>query len=209
VRSKGACTISGRFLDGETHSHCGCKRFTSKKRLPKPKAKNFAAPLGSVVLVRRDLVRPKPMGWALVSPKSATFYLDGMALPSGNTTNRYNAPNISKAEIARLIAIDAAQRKERRERMLHAVEQLGASLLDRGLPFRVTVTRVSTGRLDVDNLATACKPIVDGVAEALLFDDKLFTFGVMTDRVQLVEEQASPGTRGAKGVHVLVEWSRD
>ena len=51
---------------------------------------------------------------------------------------------------------------------LHARGLTGAQLV----PVRVTVTRISAGRLDPhDGLGAACKGAIDGIAEALGIDD--------------------------------------
>jgi hypothetical protein len=186
---------------------CTCKKFKPRGRVPKPSSKNFAAPRGSLALVRRDIQKPKPMGWYLldvgISGARLELYLDGLKTKSLNETNRYFPPGCSKADMHRIIQADMSTRAKQRDRVVHAIEQIGAVVIERTTPIAVTITRVSTGKLDGDNLQGACKSVRDGIAEALNFDDKLF-FPVGT--IPLEYKQASPGTRGACGVHIEIEW---
>lgn len=82
---------------------------------------------------------------------------------------------------------------------------VSAALRARGLdgvalaPWRVTITRVSPGRLDPhDGLGAALKGVIDGIAEALGIDDG------DERRVRFVPAQRK-GRRGEHGVEVLLE----
>jgi hypothetical protein len=65
------------------------------------------------------------------------------------------------------------------------------------LPAVVTITRIAPCRLDSDNLATACKSIRDGVADAIGLDDR-------DPRVEWRYEQERAGVR-VYGVRLEVD----
>lgn len=108
--------------------------------------------------------------------------------PTGNTRVAGIMRSRARAEQrgATLMAVSAALSRRR---------LTGAQLA----PVRVTVTRISPGRLDPhDGLGASLKGVIDGVAEALGIDDGDET------RIRFVLRQRKEG-RGVHGVEVLVE----
>lgn len=97
-----------------------------------------------------------------------------------------------------------AQSREKKEHRQVAHMALAAALARRGLrgtdfvPAVVTITRVSFGRLDSDNLAFSAKALRDGVADALGIDDG----DVARVRFRYLQRK---GPRGQHAVQVLVE----
>jgi crossover junction endodeoxyribonuclease RusA len=97
-----------------------------------------------------------------------------------------------------------ARSREKKEHRLLARMMLGGALGRRGLkgcdlaPVVVTMTRVSPGTLDDDNLASACKAARDGIADALGIDDG------DTERLRFVYRQRK-ADKGQHAVEVLVE----
>lgn len=109
------------------------------------------------------------------------------------TTNPANLPrgNSQKAAIVRSRK-DAQQRQTTYILTLAAIRNAGLSRVHL-VPARVTVTRISAGRLDAhDGLGSALKRVVDGIADALgIVDGGRF--------VQWRYEQR----RGARGIHLV------
>lgn len=143
------------------------------------------------------------MGWVLVTASTLTAYLDGLETKSPNVykqiAQNHRLPPDRKRQI---MAGLANEEKAQRERALAALETVHREILDRGLPSRIVLTRISTGKLDADNAQGALKHVRDGVAEGLLVDDRAFD----GERCRLVYEQAPPGKRGVKGVKIEIDW---
>lgn len=97
-----------------------------------------------------------------------------------------------------------AQSREKKQHRQVAHMAVAAALSRRGLrgeafvPALVTITRVSFGRLDSDNLAFSAKALRDGVADALGIDDG------DVERVRFRYAQRK-GPKGQHAVQVLVE----
>jgi hypothetical protein len=64
-------------------------------------------------------------------------------------------------------------REQRRRAQLHTLGALGKARVDRRelIPAIVTISRLSAGQLDDDNLAASIKHVRDGIADALGIDD--------------------------------------
>lgn len=182
---------------GTRFGGCSCKKHHGKNEKP-----TIDRPDDAFDLWRPDTVRPKKMGWAVVASHIVTIYLDGLKTRSPNVSNRWA---FGGAQSRGMLIGAAMANKARAERALSAVEQ--CKVHDRARPTKVTITRLSTGKLDDDNLAAALKFLRDGVAEALLFDDREFSIaGQDPKKVPLFYAQRSPGKRGVKGVEIQLEW---
>jgi hypothetical protein len=193
--------LAGCTYGAHVGNVCPCKRFRRRGRKPVPVVPALAAPAGALELVRPDTKRRKRMGWALVGERNATIYLEQLRTKSPNVTNRIFGARLSPDMQRRIIAGQANERKGLAERTLSAIEQ--AKLVLRGKPERVVVTRISSGKLDDDNLVGALKFVRDGIAEALLFDDRLFEIGT-----NIFYKQAAAGVRGAYGVRLELFWGK-
>lgn len=198
---RNACTYGAGLRFGG----CACKRLRPRGRRPVPVAPALEAPIGAIELVRPDLQRRKVMGWATVYEKIVTVYLSQLKLKSPNVANRIWGAHVSKSMQARIIAGMAAERKRQCELAASAIEQ--CKVLDRGHPSRVVLSRISTGRLDDDNLIASCKAIRDGVAEALLVDDREFSILGQPGMIPIEYRQESPGKRGVYGVRTTLQWA--
>lgn len=66
------------------------------------------------------------------------------------------------------------------------------------IPIVVTLTRISTGTLDTDNLAGAFKSCRDGIADAIGVNDR------DTERVEYRYAQRK-GKRGQRGIEIRIE----
>jgi len=185
-----------------------CKRFRPKSRKAPVPTGELAAPAGSIVLMRPDTKRPKAMGWAVIEAEKVVVYLDHLKTKSPNVTRRIFGGHFSKSMQMRIMAAIANENKAQCERAMSALEQADQkrpletpSLLNRGRPISIKVTRISRGRLDDDNLVGALKYIRDGIAEALLVDDKTFSLGK-----DFFCEQRSAGKAGVFGVLFEIVW---
>jgi hypothetical protein len=182
-------------------------------------AHNFTPPQGAVEWFRGppELVRRKAGGWFLGTSRRGLLQEDRtllvyMALSKSSkieSLNVHAGPSTSKATMARLYAAAANRRKSHAYRIVAALEQahkhLGAVLGSR--PSKTTIIRVSSGRLDDDNLIGACKGVRDGIAEALDMDDELFSVaGTEPGKLPIFYTQAKPGERGVFACQVELKW---
>lgn len=192
-------------LKGRGCFRCGaeCKRFRPKSRAIPTPPPGLARPRDGIVLMRPDTKRPKAMGWAVVTEQRVTVYLDHLKTKSPNVTRRIFGGHFSKSMQMRIMASIANENKAQCERAMSAVEQCLPHLEDvLGVkPSSIKVIRISRGRLDDDNLVGALKYIRDGIAEALLVDDKTFTLGK-----DFFCEQRTPGKAGVYGVLIEIVW---
>jgi hypothetical protein len=207
--------VSGRGLCmyglGTRFGQCDCKKHKSKKRAPMVIAHNFTPPQGAVEWFRGppELVRRKPGGWFLGAPHSLLVYMALSKSSKIESLNVHAGPSTSKATMARLYAAAGNRRKVHAYRIVAALEQahkhLGAVLGSR--PSKTTIVRVSSGRLDDDNLIGACKGVRDGIAEALGFDDELFSVvGAEPGKLPIFYTQAKPGECGVFACQVELKW---
>jgi hypothetical protein len=119
------------------------------------------------------------------------------------TKNAMNANfgNSRTAAIAQARA-DAAIRDKARALTDAAIVRAGVHRAEL-VPAKVTLTRISSGRLDEhDGLPPALKRVVDGIALALGVDDG-------GPFVRWVYEQREAGRRGLFGVVVLIERQKE
>jgi hypothetical protein len=205
---RGTCT----FGLGARHGGCGeCRRFRPKKRAPMVVALNFLPPAGAVEWFRGppELVRRKVGGWFLGGDRRLLVYLALSKSSKLESLNVHSGGFTTTALAAQLHAADANRRKSHTLRTVAALEQAGTYLgavLDK-LPSRITITRISCGRLDDDNLIGAAKGIRDGVAEAFNVDDKIFSVaGQDPAAVALFYQQATPGQREVYGAQLELVW---
>ncbi len=199
--AKGKCT----YGKGTRFGGCSCKRRAPRGRLVVVQPPELEAPLDAIVLMRPDTKRPKSMGWAMVGATNVVIYLEQLKTKSPNVTNRIFGGHFSPSMQRRMIASMASERKLQCEKAMSAIEQ--CHVLERGRPAKVVITRISTGKLDDDNLAGSQKATRDGVAEALLIDDKEFSIaGEVDGAVALYYRQAAPGKRGVFGVRIEIFW---
>lgn len=192
------------FGRGTKFGGCACKK--PRERGEKP---TLARPDGAVDLMRPDTVRPKKLGWAVIASDRVEIFLDNVKTKSPNVFNRWARGGDAAAAkgLARRIMIgEAIAHRKRVELAMSAVEQ--CKVQDRGRPSRVTIVRLSTGKLDDDNLAAACKAIRDGIAEGLLFDDREFSIaGQDPAKVALFYAQRAPGKRGVHGIVIELQFT--
>lgn len=193
-----ACTYghSSRF------GGCDCPKFRARGAVRIVEHGKFTRPLGCIVLKRPDTKRPKDMGWALIAPARVTVYLEQLQTKSPNkVTGQLYAMRFknSRFKPGQIIAMQKAGDAKRCEWAMSAIEQCHVE--DRGHPRAVVVTRISRGKLERDNLLASLKFVRDGIAEGLLFDDRLFEGPIALDY-----KQDSPGAAGVFGVLIEVQW---
>ena len=180
----------------------------AKRASAKRKPSIVDPPEGAVTLWRPDTKRPKAMGWGFHGTLRAIVYLAQLKTKSTNAmlSSFFAAGRVPGRAQSLAISMRAANASQH-ARARSALEQLG--VMKRAAserPKRVVLTRVrSGGGLDGDGLQGSLKHVRDGVAAALLIDDRLFDRG----GIELVYQQASPGRRGAWGVKIEVEWKLD
>lgn len=200
----------GHFIDQHTRARkgcavCGdeCKRFRTRSRKAPSLPKGLEPPAGAALLKRQDTKREKDMGWVLVGENTLTAYLSQLKTNSLNVYKCIANARLPPMKKRFIMAGLANQEKAQRERAMIAIETgHAAGVAERGRPRKVVLTRISTGKLDGDNLQGALKHIRDGVAEGLLEEsDKLFD-----QDVELVYAQAPPGKVGVRGVRIEIFW---
>jgi hypothetical protein len=178
-RHTGRCTVCGEE----------CRRFKPKKKPPVEQPAHLAAPNGAILLERDDTKKAKSMGWAIVKPRGpdgveafngvceatglhAIIYLAQLKTKSLNKPFFGGKEPPTGAMWRRMYAWQGKYKDDCRERTASAIAQLGTDVALRGRPSAIVVTRVSPGTLDKhDNLRGALKYLVDGIAEALGFND--------------------------------------
>ena len=126
----------------------------------------------------------------------AVIRIDGMRLGSLNRSGYGMSPGAAHARAKEVKAIRACAR----ERVQLA--RFGIS----ELPAAIHVVRVSAGTLDDDNLIGACKPLLDGVAEALGVNDRSFVIVGERPGIKVTHEQRSEG-RGRFAVVVELRYA--
>ncbi len=193
-RHTGACAITG------------CKRFRPRKRPPVEIPAHLGPPNGAIMLERDDTKRAKAMGWALVDADRAKLYLSQLKTQSPN--KGFFGKGMSHAMLAKMGAMQTAYRNACRERTISAIAQLGVDVVARGRPSLIVVTRVSSGKLDRhDNLRGALKFIVDGIAEALGFNDaELEDSASRAGSIAIKYSQEKPGAPRVRGVRIELSW---
>ena len=197
---------------GTRFGQCDCKKHKSKKRAPVVIAANFAPPVGAVEWFRGppEIVRRKVGGWFLGAHRSLLVYIALSKSSKLESLNVHAGGWASKATMARMHAADGNRRKSHTYRVVAALEQAHTHFgaVCGSCPSRTTIVRVSSGRLDDDNLVGACKGIRDGIAEALGFDDRLFTIGGVAgvESFPLFYTQAKPGQRGVYACQIELKW---
>ena len=181
-----------------------CKRYKARGR-PKPEIpEDLKPPDGAIVLLAPDTKTSVVMGWATLDDADLVIYVSQLI------TKR---PNEFKG-ISRLAAIGRRRANARcRDRSESAVLQATARLCDReadlSRPSRVTLVRVSNGRIgDDDGIVGALKYVRDGVAKALGFDDSHFSInGKESGKIPLVYEQMVSGAAKVCGVFIEIGWT--
>lgn len=190
---------------------CKCKRFQERARRGKVQALNFIAPPSAIVLKRPDLKRYKAMGWAIHTPTTVRCYLEQFR-PKTVNQERAILGSLWRHEKKKQQGIVAGLENGHAaatHRAAAAIEccYVAADVLERGRPSRIVLVRVSTGKCDDDGLIGALKYIRDGVAEALLIDDREFTInGKEPDGIPTFYEKRNPGKRGAFGTMIEIYW---
>lgn len=200
ARGKGPCSFGAHV-----GNPCTCKRFKPRGRPVVVQPRHLLAPPGAIVLERDDTTRAKAMGWALVGARAITIYLEQLKTKSLNVS--WTSGNVPGYIMKQRFAALAAYKKTCKERVESAIAQCGAEfVLVRGRPKVITITRVSSGSLDDDNLAGALKHIRDGIAGALDFDDKELSSSGSAGKIPLFLVQEKPGGRRVCGVRIAIGW---
>jgi hypothetical protein len=150
------------------------------------------------ILYRPDTVRPKPMGYAIRTASDLLIVLEQLRTQRPNESFR----GMSQGAMMGI----RAKNKATGERTRAAIEQSG--IITRGRPSKVTLTRVTTGKMDDDGLVGAMKFVRDGIAKALGFDDREMSIGGMVaGKIPIFYDQRAPGKRGVYAVEILIEWA--
>ena len=131
---------------GTRFGGCSARSTTARTR-----SRRSIGPDDAFDLWRPDTVRPKKMGWAVV----ASHRHDSPRRTEDAVAKREQPLAFGGAQSRGMLIGAAMANKARAERALSAVEQ--CKVHDRARPTKVTITRLSTGKLDDDNLAAALK----------------------------------------------------
>lgn len=168
-----------------------------------------AAVAGAIPLLEwretpRKKSAPLVVGHAVIDGDEIRFEFPLLKLHSLNKSGFGMSRGAAMAEMARVRLV----RETVKQSVLFVV---GAQLR----PSSVTVTRLSTGSLDDDNLVGSMKSCRDGIARALGFDDRLFAVippGVnalaQVGRIPFFPRQASSGKRGVFGCRVVLDFGK-
>lgn len=166
-----------------------CKRFRPKSKPPVDQPAHLAPPNGAIILERDELKNYKSMGWATVgtivgdgvdafngvggAPNlHAIVYLAQLRTKTPNENWLGGADKLTRAQIRQRYAAKTKGTRTPRERACSAISQLGIDLTALGAPTQIVVTRVASRALDKhDNVRHAMKPLVDGIADAVLGED--------------------------------------
>jgi len=216
------CELRGHA--GKKHggacSRCGqCKRGRPMKRRPVEIPAHLCPPNGAIILERetekQKLVRT--FGWALLephicngrcaydasycAPTKLTIYLSQLRTKSPND---FQAPQRNTRW--RNMAIDADYKETCSGRAMMAIADAGVASF--GRPSSIKLTRISTGKIDRhDNVRGALKYVVDGIAEALGFNDaELADSPSRAGTIPITYERESPHRRGVRGVRIELTW---
>lgn len=193
---------------GGACSRCGqCKRGRPMKKRPVEIPLHLCPPNGAIILERetekQKLVRS--FGWALLEeledgPK-LTFYLSQLRTKSPND---FQAPQRNTRW--RNMAIDADYKETCSGRAMMAIADAGVASY--GRPSSLVLTRISSGKIDKhDNIRSALKYVVDGIAEALGFNDaELSDSPSRAGTIPIRYERETPGKRGVRGVRIEITW---
>ena len=213
-----------------------CKRFRPKSKPPVEQPAHLAPPNGAIILERDDTKNAKTMGWALIEefPGSspghevphgerlrgeqhgslhlpgttffrATIYLAQLKTKSPNV-GFFGGADRGGMKLRARFAWLSNYKKSCRDRAASAIAQLGTDVAARGRPTSIALTRVGAGRLDQDNLRGAMKYVVDGIAEALGFNDAELADSASragSIPISYAQEKAPPRVCG---VRIVITW---